>query len=508
MIRPGDHLGRWIVVGRYEDSTAYVCRDSGTGSRGLLYSADPSTGFSLDSVRRRAVVWGRLKHPVALEVLDVNPQQGFLVTEMPSGDNLQQKLEGSVVGLDLALRMAREVADCLDYAHARGIHHWQIAPARVVFIRDQVKLLGFSEDQQAPPVTENPPAWQFPYLPHEVLKRGGGGDPVQWDLFALAVTLYESLTGDRAYVNQDQDGPIPGWMIRDKLRTPSLDPGPAFPRPVRQLVQRATAAKPRNRFPSAAALRDEIEATRDKLAKGEGGASPRLRAALRIVLAILLLIGVGGLGVMFAGMDPQNAWGPSTRPVRVVVDSEVPDALHFVTVNGQEAVRAAGTTFYFPSVAVGPADVEVISGKGCGPPYCPGEKCPFCCTGARVTRTVEAGGGDLTLVIPVEDRGSHTPRPVVLTAPELPRGTRSLAYLYGEDVDLRGRAEGAHSWRFQEVAPGPYEMLVEAGRCSRAALGCWPDGQCPKGCTSLLDVLLVPCGEGDLEIAVDLPPPE
>jgi hypothetical protein len=507
VIRQGDRYGSWAVVGRFEDSKAYVCRNLQSGARGLLYTADPGAGMPLETVRSIAEILTELDHPVTLKIQDANSQQGWFVTELAAGDNLQTKLEGSVVDLTDALRMAREVADCLDQAHHKGIHHWQINPGRIVFWQDQIKLLDFSAVQQAPQVSEFPPASHFPYLPPELHKKSGA-DPVQWDLYALGVTLYESLTGERAHISSDQMDEVPVWMVRDKLRRPFLDPGPAFPKPVRRLVKQATSVKPSTRFSSAAAFRDAVIKAERALEPGDGAFSARVQVMLRAVLALVLLTVVGGLGVMFAGMDAEQLMGTPTRSVRLIVNGDDPRALNQVTVNGMKPDRAVGTSFYFLAVAVGTADILVTSGKGCGPPYCPGELCPFCCTGARVTRTIEAGAGEMNLVIPLSRNSDDEPRPVLITAPDLPGGVRLEAYLYSDDGNPKGvRVPEKRGWRFGEVAPGSYEMLVEAGKCSRAALGCFPDGLCPKGCTSLLDVLLVPCGTGDLEIAVDIPAP-
>jgi hypothetical protein len=507
MIRQGDVFGSWSVVGRYGETAAFICRHKDSGSRGLLYVADPSSGLPMAAVQRKAQLLGRLDHPVALGLLEVCPQEGWLVTQLASGDILKAKLEGSVVELTDALRMARQVADCLSKAHAAGVYHLQVRPEQVVFWREQVKLLHFSDDQQLPPVSETPPAWHFPYLPPE-LHKVGSADPVQWDCYALGITLYEALTGNRAHVPADQQGDVPTWMVRDKIRTAHLDPGPAFPQPVRRLVQQATASRPRRRFASAAVFRDAVAHTEEQLANAQTGMSSALRTALRIVLAVLLLMVVGGVAVMLAGMDAERLVGQPARTVRLVVNSDEPDALTRVTLNDAEPAQVVGNAFYFTHVPLGPADVHVISGKGCGPPYCPGEKCPFCCTGARVTRTIEPGAGEQNLIIPVEAGAEQEPRPVLITTPDLPAGARTTTRLYGDAQDPDARRDAATGgWRFPAVVPGSYELWVEVGSCPRAAVGCYPEGRCPKGCTSLVDVLLVPCGDGDLEIAVDVPAP-
>ena len=82
MIRQGDAFGSWTVVGRYGETPAFICRHKDTGSRGLLYVADPSHGLPVAAVQRKANLLERLDHPVALQVLEVNPQQGWLITQL------------------------------------------------------------------------------------------------------------------------------------------------------------------------------------------------------------------------------------------------------------------------------------------------------------------------------------------------------------------------------------------------------------------------------------------
>ncbi len=506
MIRQGDRFGPWAVIGRYGDGPAFIVRHAETGSRGLLYAADPSSGLPVAAVRRKAQLLARIEHEVAVGTLEVNPQDGWLVTQLASGDSLKTRLEGSVVDLSDALKLTREVADCLATAHAAGVHHLQLNPSRVVFWKDRIKLDGFSDSQQPPQVSETPPAELFPYIPPEVHKEGSAELP-QWDVYALGVCLYEALTGERAHMQADQVGKVPTWLVRDKIRHNHLDPGPAFPQEVRRLVHQATASRPRRRFRSATALSEAVSRTEQALATAGEGISTKLQTALRGVLAVLLLTAVGGLGVMFAGFDAESLMGQPTRTVRLIVNSDDPGALTLVTINDAEPVQVAGNHFYFTGVPVGTGDIHVIAGPGCGPPYCPGEKCPFCCTGARVTRTIEAGHGEQNLVVPVDISASSEPRPVLITTPQLEAGTATTVRLYTEEGDDPEAVRDGSGWRFPAVVPGKYELWVDVGRCPRAAVGCYPDGRCPEGCTSLLDVLLVPCGTGDLEIAVDVPQP-
>src|SRR4026209_2860648 len=72
-----------------------------------------------------------LQHPHILPLFDSGTADGFLYYVMPfiEGETLRGKLNrGTQLGVEEAVRIAREVADALDYAHGRGVIHRDIKP--------------------------------------------------------------------------------------------------------------------------------------------------------------------------------------------------------------------------------------------------------------------------------------------------------------------------------------------------------------------------------------------
>ena len=76
-----------------------------------------------------------LQHPHILPLFDSGEASGYLYYVMPfiDGETLREKLEREQqLGIDEAVRIAREVADALDYAHRHDVIHRDIKPANIL----------------------------------------------------------------------------------------------------------------------------------------------------------------------------------------------------------------------------------------------------------------------------------------------------------------------------------------------------------------------------------------
>ncbi len=224
----------------------------------------------------------QVSHPAVCRVWDVGEADGrhFLSMEFVDGENLASLLRR--IGrfpLDKALDVARQVAEGLAAAHAKGLLHRDLKPANVMLDgQGQVRLTdfglaGLAETLTREDVQSGTPAYMSPeqLLGREVSVRS--------DVYALGLVVYELVTGRRAF-----EGKGFAELARKHRDERPIEPS-ALVRGLDPVVERAILAclekEPRKRPPTALAVaamlsgRDPLEAA---IAAGETP-SPELVAA-------------------------------------------------------------------------------------------------------------------------------------------------------------------------------------------------------------------------------------
>jgi serine/threonine-protein kinase len=248
----------------------------------VAFASDPDR---MSRFQREAQLLAALNHPniAAIYGLEDAGAQQAIVMEMVEGDTLT----GPIPIAD-TLRIARQIADAIEYAHDRGIIHRDLKPANIKVTPDgSVKVLDFglakamdvtSDSMSGVAGTMSPTLslaathaglilGTAAYMAPEQAK----GKPVdrRADVWAFGLVLYEMLTGTRMF-GGDSVAETLASVMKDQIALTNL---PAdTPASIRQLVKRCLERDPRRRLQSIGEARIILE---DAIA-----GTPRVRPSL------------------------------------------------------------------------------------------------------------------------------------------------------------------------------------------------------------------------------------
>ena len=292
-------------------------------------------------LEREARAVSDLNHPHICILHDIGHEKGvdYLVMEYLEGMTLGDRLSQGPIPIAEALRFAAQIAEGLDAAHRKGLVHRDLKPGNVMLTRNGAKLLDFGlarvslttptagTDLTASPTMTTPLTAQgaivgtFQYMAPEQLE-GKEADP-RTDIFSFGATLYEMLTGRRAFSGESQASLIASIIREDQRPLGKVVPeaSPALER----LVQRCLAKRPEERWQSigdvALELRWIEQTGGDRLPESTAsrGLAASAGMAWGVAVAALLL----ALFVFIRGTPPVETRGPSARlsiPVPGITD--------------------------------------------------------------------------------------------------------------------------------------------------------------------------------------------
>jgi len=217
----------------------------------------------VERFRREQQIGQELDHPGVVKTYDGEERSRlYMVIEWVEGELLRSILNKEPkLPIDRATNFALQICDALDTMHKHGVVHRDLKPENIMVDgHDRIKLIDFGiamkEDARRITFVEMSPTLGTPdYISPEQVK-GQRGDQ-RSDIYSLGVMLYEMLTGQPPYTGPNPLAVMNARVLQDpeparKLRpeiTPELD----------EILQRALAREPRNRYQTASEMAWELE---------------------------------------------------------------------------------------------------------------------------------------------------------------------------------------------------------------------------------------------------------
>jgi serine/threonine protein kinase len=282
--RPDKRFGRYEVVseiGRGAMGAVYKARDPQINRFVAIkaISAISQSPEEEQDYRQRffheAQAAGRLVHPGIVTIFDVGEETEtrtpYIVMEYVGGQSLSGLLssETNKLPLELALKLAEEIADALDCAHQQGVVHRDIKPANILLSGDgHPKIADFGiaklnlSNVTLPGHALGTPAYMSP---EQVDGRSVDG---RSDLFSLGVMLYNMVTGHRPF--QGNSAVTVCYKVANWDPLPATSFDLALPSELDTLINRALAKEPSQRFQRGAEFASEIRALRKRLSGEQG----------------------------------------------------------------------------------------------------------------------------------------------------------------------------------------------------------------------------------------------
>jgi len=262
-IQPGQMLGLYRIIsqiGRGGMATVYKAYQASIDRYVAIKVLPSQLAESKEFATRfhqEARIIASLEHPHILPVFDYGESDGvsyFVMRYMDAGTLKEKMIEGRPLPLSDIDRLFTQLAEALSYAHSRGIVHRDLKPANVlidshgnVFLTDFgiAKLL----ESASPRLTQTDAIMGTPaYISPEQAQ----GHPVDQrsDIYSLGIILYEMVTGSVPFTAET---PLAVLFkhISDPLPPPSLVK-PDIPPVIEQVLLKALAKDPRDRFATAA----------------------------------------------------------------------------------------------------------------------------------------------------------------------------------------------------------------------------------------------------------------
>jgi eukaryotic-like serine/threonine-protein kinase len=351
-------VGSEVIAGRYEleeltgsggMSRVYRARDNQLGrvvAIKILHDRFAEEPEHVERFRREALAVAQLNHPNIVTVIDRGEADGmqFIVFEHVEGEDLKHLIARTgPLPVRRALELGIQIGRALSFAHANGIVHRDVKPQNVLLRDGNAKVTDFGIaradhlELDAEHTESGTVLGTGDYISPEQAR--GERATERSDVYSLGALLYELLIGEVPF---PADSAVAAALRHTTDPVPDvLAARPDLPVRVANVVERALAKDPDDRFPTMDAVVDELVAARNELPAPEAeqtmilsepvsapperavGRSRRGGRAAVLLLALLVLAAIAG-GAYFlwhrhnsGNSSDGGSPPPASRPVEM-----------------------------------------------------------------------------------------------------------------------------------------------------------------------------------------------
>ncbi len=222
--------------------------------------------------QREALSASSLSHPNIVEIYDVGEDDGnfYIVMEFIEGKTLKQLIKKrGVLSLPETMDIMLQLLDALASAHDSYIIHRDIKPQNIMIKESGlVKITDFGIAMalnNAQLTQTNSVMGSVHYLPPE--QASGKGSTIRSDIYSLGILMFEMLTGKMPFKG---DSAVEIALKHMKEPLPSVrDLNPVVPQSVENIILKASAKNPKNRYRDVRQMAEDIKTSLDEERKDE-----------------------------------------------------------------------------------------------------------------------------------------------------------------------------------------------------------------------------------------------